>query len=394
MRYDYFELVDLHFPIACTNLHTMGKKLSVWAWSKVPQKSLQEAVSNNAKIEVHGVYPTVSAESFTHYKEYSDTRCISFTPTSKKRLNYVRPTFSWVNGGHTLIVKVTPGIDYLCHYAGIIRYCLHQYRRTGLLTIYRYPDVESTLDIWTALDERLIAKDSVVMIGYVEEAEDYLATHLERLSFIKRKENTYYTVVHYYTCGGQSIVFLGVKYSFWGDISAIIASKFCKLHIKEIIYISKLGSLRTPSDVYNAVFAPTQYITMNYCDIKNITITTNNIAAMFPELNTQCHASVPTVIEEDFMQREVLVNYGVSSVDNEIAQIAHAIANFNKANERNICFSSIHFASDYLRKNTEVNHNIEYDLSNHRSTEALKRRVSIMKVLLSYLHRYIQAIYP
>ncbi len=84
-----------------------------------------------------------------------------------------------------------------------------------------------------------------------------------------------------YTSGGQSIIFLEVQYSFGVIISAIIASKLCGLHIKEIIYISKLGSLRTPKDVYSAVFAPTQYITMNYCDVINITSATNNITSCF-----------------------------------------------------------------------------------------------------------------
>jgi hypothetical protein len=394
MRYDYCELVDLNFPISCIKSHTMGKRLPVWAWSKVPQGSIKKAVLNNAAIEVHGVYPTVSVEDFTHYKECSNTQHISFTPTSKKRLNYVRPTFSWVNGGNTLLVQVTPGRDYLCHYAGIIRYCLHQYRRTNLLTIYRYPDIEHTLDVWTTLDDRLIVRDSVVIVGYVEEAENYLATHFDRFSFSKKEENKYYTSAQYDTCGGQSIIFLGVKYSFWGNISAIIASKLCKLHVKEIIYISKLGSLRRPNDVYNAVFSPTQYITMNYCNITNMTRATNNIASMFPELNTQCHASVSTVIEEDFMQREVLANHGVSSIDNETAQIAYAISNFNKTNQGNVCFSSLHFASDYLREATEIDHDIEHDLSNHRSIEAVKKRENIMKVVLLYLHRYVQARYP
>ena len=390
MRYDYCELVDLHIPIACIKSHTMGKKLPVWAWSKVPRQDIQEAVSKNATIEVHGVYPTVPTEDFTCYKEHAS---ISFTPTSIKRLNYVRPTFSWVNNGHTLIVKVTPGKDYLYHYAGILRYCLYQYRQTGLLTTHRYPDVERTIDIWTMLDESLIAQNSVVIIGYVEEAESYLTTQLEQFYLLAREENSYYTVALYHTYSGQSIIFLGVKYSFWGDISAIIASKLCKLQVKEIIYISKLGSLRTSEDVYNTVFAPTRYITMNYCDVTNITRSTNPIASMFPELDTQCHASVPTVIEEDLMQREVLVNLDVSSIDNEISQIAHAVSNFNKTNINTVHFSSLHFASDYLRKDEEVDHDVAYDLSNHRSEAAVKKRANIMKVLLSYLHRYIQATY-
>jgi len=390
MRYDYCELVELHIPVACIKSHTMGKKLPVWAWSKVPQQSIQEAVSKNTTIEVHGVYPTVSPENFTRYKEHAS---ISFTPTSRKRFNYIRPTFSWVNRGSTLIVQVTPGRDYLYHYAGIIRYCLHQYHRTSLLTVYRYPEIERTLDVWTTLDESLISQDSVVIIGYVEEAEAYLITQRNQFLFITKEENRYYTAVQYRTYSGQLIIFLGVKYSFWGDISAIIASKLCKLCAKEIIYISKLGSLRTPDDVYNAVFAPTNYITMNYCDVISITRSTNSIASIFPELDTQCHASVPTVIEEDLRQRAVLVNHSVSSIDNEISQIANAVANFNKTHKKKVCFSSLHFASDYLRKDTEVNHDIAYDLSNHRSADAVKRRANVMKVLLSYLHRYIQNTY-
>ena len=394
LYYDACEVTTLDFPIACAKSHTMGKQLSKWAWSKVPKKAIEEVIQNDITIEVHGVYPNTPTELLTHYGGSVDVEQIDFTPTSRKQLNYVRPAFSLVNHGKTLLVKVTPGKDYLYHYSGIIRHCLHQYDRVSLLKIYRYPHIEVTIDEWTMLDNKFITQDAVVIMGYVEEAELYLTMHLNNLSLFRKSENAYYTATQYRASSGQMIIFLGVKYSFWGDISARIVRKFCKLGVKEVIYISKLGSLRTPNDIYNFVFSPTKYITLGYCDIKNVTETTlNNIAAMFPELNTHCHVSVPTVIGEDLVQRSTMIQYGACSIDNEISQMAHAISNFNKMSHQQVCFSSLHFASDYLRKSAEVDSEIAYDLSNNRSKKALKQKTKMMQVLLSYLTLYIQSTY-
>ncbi len=170
--------------------------------------------------------------------------------------------------------------------------------------------------------------------------------------------------------------------------------KLCKLGVKEVIYIGKLGSLRTPRDIYNVVFSPTKYITIGYCDVKNVTETIlNNMAVMFPELNTYCHVSVPTVIGEDLVQRSTMTQYGACSIDNEISQMAHAISNFNKMSQQQVCLSSLHFASDYLRKSAEVDSKIAYDLSNNRSKKSLEQKTKIMQVLLSYLMLYIQSRY-
>lgn len=119
-----------------------------------------------------------------------------------------------MNHDETLLVKVTPGQDYLYHYAGVIRHCLHQQNRVSLLKIYRYPHIEDTIDQWTMLDHQFITQDAVIIMGDVDEAELYLTTHLNNLSPFRKSENEYYTATRYRTSSGHMIIFLGVKYSF------------------------------------------------------------------------------------------------------------------------------------------------------------------------------------
>ena len=57
LRYDAFEVTTLNFPIACEKSHTMGRQLSKWAWSKVPQKAIEEAIQNNITMVYNPVHP-------------------------------------------------------------------------------------------------------------------------------------------------------------------------------------------------------------------------------------------------------------------------------------------------------------------------------------------------
>src|SRR3989344_4553422 len=70
---------------------------------------------------------------------------------------------------------------------------------------------------------------------------------------------------------------------------------------------------------------------------------------LFPEINSGYHVSVPTVLEEDYLQRKITVELGITSIDNEISQIAFAVSRFNKEYNKNPRFFALHFATDYLR---------------------------------------------
>lgn len=98
----------------------------------------------------------------------------------------------------------------------------------------------------------------------------------------------------------------------------------------EIIYFGKLGTLTAPSDIYEKIFTPSQFLMYNCLTKLGPTITLKNSMAQFNDNGlVGVHASVPTIMEETFMQRQYLERSGVESIDNEIAFIAREIHRFN-----------------------------------------------------------------
>jgi hypothetical protein len=132
----------------------------------------------------------------------------------------------------------------------------------------------------------------------------------------------------------------------------------------EIIYVAKLGTLVKPSDIYNTIYCPTKYCVINNYHFKSMVLdVANDFVQHYPTLDSGWHCSVPTVMEELYPLREDLEKLGASTIDNEISQIAHTVQSFNRKYHKQISFSPIHYATDYLRKETENNLVVPYDLT-------------------------------
>lgn len=193
---------------------------------------------------------------------------------------------------------------------------------------------------------------------------------------------------------GVCVNLLGVKYSFWGCISAKVTTQICRLGAQEIIYIGKLGTLSSPSDIYNKIFTPSRFLIMYgdalVCDIKDLR---NNVLEYKSSLATGRHVSVPTVVEEDYTQRNVAASLGISSIDNEISQVAYAIDQFNRQFNREVSYTAMHFATDYIRKPHERGVEMDFDLSNNRSEVARGKKATMVDAigleLLTYLKQRI-----
>lgn len=387
-----FQEDTLNFPLweDPVSHHTMGKSLDPWAWSKVPRDFISRAAEQNIPIHIYGFYPE-HLETFLRDHEVEIESFSTFSPTRQKKLNYIRPKFAFVRkkGKPILLVAVTPGRDYVYHYAGIIRYCLHCLGKQNLLHIYRDLEYEQTLTTWTNLGSLFIDNAPIVIMGFVEEAVAYLSQH-STLQVIKTQETPYYTVTHALLNHEQPLTFVGVKYSFWGNMSAHIVTHACEMNAQEIIYLGKLGALSTPHDLYHRLFSPTQYITLDYTSLIHVTTRVKNgIATMMPTLNSGVHISVPIVIGEDLTQRNRAESLRGQSIDNEISQMAHAVMNFNTNHKKNIPFSPLHFATNYLRKKDELSLKIDYDLSNTRKQKALQKKVDILNHQMHTLSTYL-----
>lgn len=375
--------------------HTMFDALDEYVAQKLPTSALYQALIDGVPIEVHGIYPG-HLPAIAPRLGITELVPVPFTPQrADKRLNFVRPSYFRGRRGarELLIVAVTPGREYLLHYAGLIRHFLyhHTSRAQEHVRIIRYPEAERSLTGWTDLS-RFVRPTDTVLVGYVDE----IAAILEEDGFSRGEdgiENLYYVSRRYRRPSGRDINLIGVKFSFWAGIAGCLAAGFCNAGAAEIIYCGKLGSLESPEDVYGRIFCPSRYFLMEHHRLMaEIEPPPNPLLARFPDLDTAAHVSVPTVIEEDYLQRNAAAAIAAASIDNEIAHMAAAIARHGRAGDRAVGFSAVHFATDYVRKFDERNLNVPLNLSNNRTHVALeKKRAVIRRICREYLGPYLRA---
>lgn len=383
-----------YFPISTPQTHTMYFGLEKYVSQKLPVIDVQKAIENGCRIEIHGIYPLYFNETMRllGYKILNDVEFYHIP--YKKKLNFIRPKFYWgVNkiGKKVLLVAVTPGQDYIYHYAAIIRHFIYMYtgRYDNLITIHRYPLIENRISEWTRLSS-FISRNDRVIIGYVDEIQKFIGDKL--YSYLScTHENEFYISTKYKLPHSNKVVnFLGVKFSFWGCISTKIIDTICQIGAEEVIYIAKLGCLTSPDDLYNKIFSPTNYITMRYNNVlKRICDVQNNFVKMFPQLNTNIHISVPTVLEEDLVLRKAAYELGATTIDNEISKIANTISIFNNENNTNIGFAPIHFATDYIRNEDDSHYTTHIGLHNNRDIINRQKKYKILENIANKVWCYL-----
>ena len=393
MDFNEYKESPIDFPLwdrIKTN-HTMGSALEPWAWSKVPNDLVRQAALTDMPVRVYGLYPT-NINDLVKFYEGTILHHSDFSPTpADKSFNYIRPQFTLIESpkGKMLLVAVTPGHDYVQHYAGIIRYCLHTLGKPDLLRVFHNVPYERAIADWSGLDKRFIVPNSFVVLGRVKDAQEYLCKHSD-MRVINQVDSPYYTSTHYCFKEKIHLTFLGVKFSFWGDISKFIVKKICELDVKEVVYLGKLGTLRDPHDIYQSLFSPTSYITLDHLSVRHeVRELPNYIVKLCPYLDTSVHVSVPTVIGEDFTQRNLAAYMGCQSVDNEISQMAHAVEEHNESVKIPVLFASLHYASDYLRKEDELEKDIQFNLSNHRRSGAQDKIRNVVDKQMRHFLEYL-----
>lgn len=375
--------------------HTMFESIDEYCGQKFPVEKIKQCILDGYKIEVHGIFP--SHFPLLHSRlGYNAAEPIQFRHNKRqKKFNYVRPGFfDCINnqGEKVFIVAVNSGRDYVFHYASMLKHVVDKFsvQTANKIQVIRYPRAEDSMHIWTSLNSDLVGKNDTVIVGYAEEINKRFSREPE-LMVIRELDTEYYTSLQYkHKKTGRVFNLIGVKFSFWGCISAKIIAQICRLGAQEIVYIGKLGTLSAPEDIYNRIFVPSQFLIMYHdkivCRIQGLR---NNFLATFPELSTDFHVSVPTVVEEDYVQRKITADLKINSIDNEISQMAYAVAQFNREFGGNVSFTAMHFATDYIRRPTERNLHVKFDLSNNRTKEAFQRKVKILDDIANKLIDYI-----
>ncbi|TDB91379.1 hypothetical protein E1264_01750 [Actinomadura sp. KC216] len=372
--------------------HTMGAAVDAYAFQRLPADLLDMVLDAGMKLEVHGIHP----DHFTAVWPGARLMHPGHLFGPGKVFNIVRPRFFVSDGpgrtgsaGRTLIMAVPPGRDYVLHNARIVRqYLQARGLDPGLLrSVVRYPDAERGIAEWTGLP-RLVRPGDRVLMGYVREVVSHW---LRRGAAVTDEDGSdYYGVTRLLLPNGERVCALGVRFSFWGSIAANLAVACAGAGADEIIYAGKLGTLASPDDIYTRLFVPSGYLRLTGPPelLKEADAPRNGVLEHFPHLSTGLHMSVATVLEEDLAQRALGMGYGVESIDNEISQMAHAIAAWNSATGRAVAFSCVHFATDYLRRPDEPERPGRFDLTTHRHGGALRLKRSILRRVSRLLFEY------
>lgn len=389
---DAVEVDRADVPLRRPDDHTMGSALDVYVSQRVPQDLLRDALARAASIEVHGIYPA-HVSSVVHGAALRGEGH-EFRPT--KVFNRIRPHYFEAPraGGTRLVVAVPPGRDYVMHYASLVTHCLraHGAPDDALARVVRYPVAEETIAGWTGLAALVEPRDRV-LIGYVQELVPLLVEAGAHVA--EQRDNDFYSAIRLrFGDTREHVCALGVRFSFWGCIAGRLAVACQRAGATEIVYAGKLGTLTAPDDIYRRLFAPSRYLHLGGETIpaQPCPGPRNGVLELWPDLDTGVHMSVGTVIEEDTKQRLYADRFGVSSIDNEIAQIALALARADGG--RGTAFSALHFATDYLRRSDEAPHADIYNLTNHRRGDALERKADMLREIADRLQKYYKETSP
>lgn len=370
-------------PTADPDQHTMGEAVDDYVAQRVPTRLLDGAIADRLPIEVHGVYPDHARRFFTNAVALRSELRVR----PGKAFNTVRPLYFTVaarsGAGRRLIVAVPPGRDYVLHYASLVG---HYVRIRGPAAqpeprVVCYPEAEESIARWTGLTD-LLGPGERVLIGYVQELAGLLTAAGARV--IHRYGNAYYGLTRLRFPGGEQVSALGVRYSFWGCLSARLAAACRDLGVSELIYAGKLGTLTGPHDIYRRLFVPSGYVHFGSPPalLDPAQAPPNPLLRRYPELDTGVHMSVGTVLEEDLQQRRYATRFAVASIDNEISQIAAALADGDGPGRTR--FSAIHFATDYLHDAGERIPGV-FNLTNHRRRDAQTRKSAMLRAVADRL---------
>ncbi len=366
--------------------HTMTTSLEKYIRAKLPVDLIDSKIAGIDGVEVHGIYPDLNILNELNLG-FNITEAVYLSKQKTGNSNSLRPMFLVAerDSKKLLICCVTPGRDLLIHYASMIKY----YLRNSPVPVdaYAYPLAEKGIDKWTGLDDKMIIKNDIVVLGY----STFFKSLFEKdsnFSVLSTYQNKFYSATRFISKNGRVVNCLEANYGHWGDISDFLAQKICQLNAIEILHIGKVGTFRSASEVYSRIYIPKSFVVGRRSEIMSLGSKLSNSMEYMKEHSSLAHVSVTTTMEETFAQRESFSKQKVDTIDIESSKIARAVALYNMTNKAWVKFGAIHFSSDYLKKMGESDQSIEIDLSTDR--ENLKyRKQNILNEIFYIIKKHI-----
>lgn len=387
-----------HVPVSRPLDHTMYRAIDAYVDDKIPATVINNVLERGGWIEVHGVYPTHLAALGATLGLHNIREADGDRKPTTKRFNRIRPGFFLADRagrGPVLVCATIPGIDYFHHYASMLRhYALSLTSRAEeSIHLIRYPSAERSLPSWTGLGQTLVKPGDRVVIGYVEALENQLSGR-DGIELLGQESTQFYESTRFRLRNGSVINLLGVRFCFWGSICHHIAYRICSLGCSELLYLGKLGALTGPEDIYQRIFCPSHFILLDHDQVVYVTTSPKNgLLGRYPALDSGCHVSVPTVLEEDYAQRRIAMDRRANSIDNEISQVARAVFLYNSGSQGGaVAFSALHLATDYIRHPDERDLEVPFDLGNDKSDRAREKKALVLhRIIDEYLIPYLES---
>lgn len=380
----------LRFPIVGQNEHSMADALPIYVSQKIPTSLIKEAVEGGLNIEILGTPPPILQSCFSMINSLEEID-FNYEKKTDKEENFRRPSYYYkTDEEKALVISIMPGEDYLKQFTALVSYYVKfQLGKNpdDIIKVTSFPVLEKTIGLWTHLDDNFVKPEDTVLIGNVSDYFNYLNDEGFKPHIIEESENFYYKASRI-KLGDRTLSFLRVKYSFWGNMSAILVNKMLDLGASEIIYMSKIATLDNPTHIYEKIYSPTQFAIIEDNQIKAVDRIVNPLVEKFPELDSGKHLSLATVMEQDF-EMSALAHSIASSLDLEVSKIAEVVADYNLLHNREVPFTPIHWVTDYLRTKEEADLDTGFDLSNGDSKSSKEKKEMILKRIYYFLTAYL-----
>lgn len=323
------------FPIHDVEEHAMGKSLFAYM-----------------DMKIHHLLKEREFENIWVVGDSDRSSGVSIYEKKGKLFNWQRPTAEI--RGNDLVLRAFPGRAYVQHYATLIATYLAVQQKKWSHVRYILPDEATAWKALLSSNLTEVPAGDVAIIGYGLEQligdKKILWEGDGAFSWVKKR------------IANKTVVFVGGRHSYWGDIGGRVMTLLAKKGFKQVIYVGKVGGMNREG-IPNQTLATgdSSFVEGEMIRWRNLfDFAKGDKAVVFGK-----HYTIPSVLNETKTWLENNQNYAF--VDNEIGFMAKA------ALSESIGFSYLHIISDNLHGGYEE------DLTNERGIESRQHRARLLE---------------
>ncbi|MBP6870015.1 hypothetical protein KBC04_03980 [Candidatus Babeliales bacterium] len=327
---------------------------------KVEDHTMEAALLPYIAMKIHPEISSFTGSKIIIRGKYERKNSI-ISPHEKhdKLFNWKRPTVEYSDDCTTLYVNCFPGIDYVRHYASLIKTFFNLYCLKCPKIRIDLPIQAESLEQLKSLKLDIMPESDIIIFGNVEK--------LQALTDMPWQggDDFYWSSKKIY---GKQVTLLGCAFSLWGDIAGNLIHVLKNKKIKTVFYVGKLGGIAGMNKLFvNETIATGSVSMLDGRLIKWMNLI--KIPTFMQNVQEGNHITVFSPLAES---KEWLTSQkaSYSYVDPEIGHIAYA------AHKCSLKFSYIHIVSDILGQPGNEN------LSNERDWHIVQKREQVnLKIL-------------